>query len=214
MIHFVYKHTVYIYCIFSYFLSYSEAAVLAFSVTPGYFNPPHFWIWTGQVLWWAGEFWLFSLFSKYVKMEILAALSHCFLEIHFWEVNIFNLLLRTFGSNIVFFFFRLQLIFSPWCWSASWSNHYGGLSRWWPSFSSSIQVINCVASQHDLWSIFTSTQAMIILWPILTAHHRRCCPLCDFLLPPLHDHRKCRSLISGPKASVKSKNNEFLTLIA
>ena len=72
-------------------------------------------------------------------------------------------------------------------------------------------MINCVASQHDLWSIFTSTQAMIILWPILTAHHRRCCPLCDFLLPPLHDHRKCRSLISGPKVSVKSKNNEFLT---
>jgi len=30
------------------------------SVTPGYFNPPHFWIWT--------------------------ALSYCFLEIHFWEV--------------------------------------------------------------------------------------------------------------------------------
>jgi len=45
-----------------YFLSYSEAAVLAFSVTPGYFNPPHFWIWT--------------------------ALSHCFLEIHFWEVAV------------------------------------------------------------------------------------------------------------------------------
>ena len=33
----------------SYFLSYSEAAVLAFSVTPGYFNPPHFWIWTGNI---------------------------------------------------------------------------------------------------------------------------------------------------------------------
>merc|ERR1740124_766066 len=30
------------------------------SVTPGYFNPPHLWIWT--------------------------ALSHCFLEIHLWEV--------------------------------------------------------------------------------------------------------------------------------
>lgn len=43
-----------------YFLSYSEAAVLALSVTPGYFNPPHFWIWT--------------------------ALTHCFLEIHLWEV--------------------------------------------------------------------------------------------------------------------------------
>jgi hypothetical protein len=39
------------------------------SVTPGYFNPPHFWIWT--------------------------ALSHCFLEIHFWEVivDIFTVVL-------------------------------------------------------------------------------------------------------------------------
>ena len=55
--------------IFSYFLSYSETAVLAMSVTPGYFNPPHFWIWT--------------------------ALSHCFLEIHFWEVvvDIFTVML-------------------------------------------------------------------------------------------------------------------------
>jgi len=52
-----------------YFLSYSETAVLAMSVTPGYFNPPHFWIWT--------------------------ALSHCFLEIHFWEVlvDIFTVVL-------------------------------------------------------------------------------------------------------------------------
>eukprot|EP00088_Acartia_fossae_P021424 TRINITY_DN22882_c0_g1_i1.p1 TRINITY_DN22882_c0_g1~~TRINITY_DN22882_c0_g1_i1.p1 ORF type:complete len:361 (-),score=22.62 TRINITY_DN22882_c0_g1_i1:49-1131(-) len=45
---------------FCYFLSYSETAVISLSVTPGYFNPPHFWIWT--------------------------ALTHCFLEIHFWEV--------------------------------------------------------------------------------------------------------------------------------
>ena len=39
------------------------------SVTPGYFNPPHFWVWT--------------------------ALSHCFLEIHFWEVlvDIFTVVL-------------------------------------------------------------------------------------------------------------------------
>jgi len=44
----------------AYFLSYSESAVLALSVTPGYFNPPHFWVWT--------------------------AFSHCFLEIHAWEV--------------------------------------------------------------------------------------------------------------------------------
>ena len=29
--------------------------------------------------------------------------------------------------------------------------------------------------------------------------HRCCCPLCDFLLPPLHDHRECRPLISGSK---------------
>lgn len=43
-----------------YFLSFSEPAVLALSVTPGYFNPPHFWVWT--------------------------AFTHCFLEIHFWEV--------------------------------------------------------------------------------------------------------------------------------
>jgi len=45
-----------------YFLSFSETAVINLSVTPGYFNPPHFWIWT--------------------------ALTHCFLEIHFWEVLI------------------------------------------------------------------------------------------------------------------------------
>merc|ERR1719295_889890 len=52
-----------------YFLSFSSSAVLALSVTPGYFNPPHFWLWT--------------------------ALTHCFLEIHFWEVvvDIFTLVL-------------------------------------------------------------------------------------------------------------------------
>ncbi len=44
----------------SYCLSYSESAILALSVTPGYFWPPHFWIWT--------------------------AFTHCFLEIHWWEV--------------------------------------------------------------------------------------------------------------------------------
>ena len=44
----------------SYFLSYSENAILALSVTPGYFWPPNFWLWT--------------------------ALTHCFLEIHWWEV--------------------------------------------------------------------------------------------------------------------------------
>lgn len=44
----------------SYCLSYSESAVLALSVTPGYFWPPHFWLWT--------------------------AATHCFLEIHWWEV--------------------------------------------------------------------------------------------------------------------------------
>ena len=38
-------------------------------MTPGYFNPPHFWLWT--------------------------AATHCFLEIHFWEVvvDIFTLVL-------------------------------------------------------------------------------------------------------------------------
>lgn len=52
-----------------YFLSFSEVAILGLSVTPGYFNPPHFWVWT--------------------------ALTHCFLEIHFWEVvvDIFTLVL-------------------------------------------------------------------------------------------------------------------------
>jgi len=52
-----------------YFLSFSESAILALSVTPGYFNPPHFWLWT--------------------------ALTHCFLEIHFWEVvvDVFTLVL-------------------------------------------------------------------------------------------------------------------------
>ena len=44
----------------SYWLSYSENAVLALSVTPGYILPPSFWIWT--------------------------AFSFCFIEIHFWEV--------------------------------------------------------------------------------------------------------------------------------
>jgi len=44
----------------SYCLSYSESAILALSVTPGYFWPPHFWLWT--------------------------AFTHCFLEIHWWEV--------------------------------------------------------------------------------------------------------------------------------
>ena len=46
--------------ILSYCLSYSESAILALSVTPGYFWPPHFWLWT--------------------------AFTHCFLEIHWWEV--------------------------------------------------------------------------------------------------------------------------------
>jgi len=44
----------------SYFLSYSEYAILALSVTPGKFWPPNFWLWT--------------------------AFTHCFLEIHWWEV--------------------------------------------------------------------------------------------------------------------------------
>jgi len=54
---------------FGYFLSFSDLAILGLSVTPGYFNPPHFWVWT--------------------------ALTHCFLEIHFWEVvvDIFTLVL-------------------------------------------------------------------------------------------------------------------------
>ncbi|KAF6197967.1 hypothetical protein GE061_007712 [Apolygus lucorum] len=43
-----------------YFLSFSNEAVLALSVTPGYIIPPHFCFWT--------------------------AFTYCFLEIHFWEV--------------------------------------------------------------------------------------------------------------------------------
>lgn len=46
--------------LFSYCLSYSQEAVKALSVTPGYLLPPAFWIWT--------------------------AFTFCFLEIHFWEV--------------------------------------------------------------------------------------------------------------------------------
>ena len=46
--------------LFSYCLSYSQDAVKALSVTPGYLLPPAFWIWT--------------------------AFTFCFLEIHFWEV--------------------------------------------------------------------------------------------------------------------------------
>lgn len=45
-----------------YFLSFSETAVLVLSVTPGYFIPPSFWIWT--------------------------AFTHCFLETHLWQVAI------------------------------------------------------------------------------------------------------------------------------
>lgn len=45
-----------------YWFSYSESAILSLSVTPGFFLPPRFWVWT--------------------------ALTHCFLEIHFWEVAI------------------------------------------------------------------------------------------------------------------------------
>ena len=43
-----------------YGLSFNSGAVEAVSVTPGYFWPPHFWVWT--------------------------AFTHCFLEVHFWEV--------------------------------------------------------------------------------------------------------------------------------
>jgi membrane associated rhomboid family serine protease len=45
-----------------YALSFNSDLVTAISVTPGYFWPPHFWIWT--------------------------AFTHCFLEVHFWEVLI------------------------------------------------------------------------------------------------------------------------------
>ena len=48
--------------ILSYCLSYSESAILALSVTPGYFWPPHFWLWT--------------------------AFTYSFLEIHCWIVFI------------------------------------------------------------------------------------------------------------------------------
>lgn len=43
-----------------YLCSFYEPVVTAVSLTPGYFWPPHFWIWT--------------------------AFSHCFLEVHLWEV--------------------------------------------------------------------------------------------------------------------------------
>ena len=43
-----------------YFLSYSEQAVDVISVTPGHIIPPQFWIWT--------------------------AFTHCFMELHLWEV--------------------------------------------------------------------------------------------------------------------------------
>jgi len=46
--------------VISYGLSYSESAIKALSMTPGYFWPPHFYLWT--------------------------AFTHCFLEIHWWEV--------------------------------------------------------------------------------------------------------------------------------
>lgn len=46
--------------VLSYGLSYSESAIKALSMTPGYFWPPHFYLWT--------------------------AFTHCFLEIHWWEV--------------------------------------------------------------------------------------------------------------------------------
>ena len=81
--------------------------------------------------------------------------------------------------------FRWQLTFSLWCLWASLLNRYGGPSRWWPSFSSSTQAMFCWCFQ--------------ITWSIFTVHYRCCCPLCDFLLPPLHDHRECRPLISGPQ---------------
>jgi len=45
-----------------YCLSFSQPAIEALSVTPGYFLPPHFYLWT--------------------------ALTHCYLEIHWWEVAV------------------------------------------------------------------------------------------------------------------------------
>lgn len=46
--------------IFTYFLSFSDGAVKALSVTPGYLMPPSFWVWS--------------------------AFTFCFLELHLWEV--------------------------------------------------------------------------------------------------------------------------------
>ena len=43
-------------------MSFSQPAIEALSVTPGYFLPPHFYLWT--------------------------ALTHCYLEIHWWEVAV------------------------------------------------------------------------------------------------------------------------------
>ena len=43
--------------------------------------------------------------------------------------------------------------------------------------------------------------------------HRCCCPLCDFLLPPLHDHRECRPLISGSKSTLASRRDKLTHII-
>jgi hypothetical protein len=50
----------------------THSLLLGLSVTPGYFWPPHFWIWT--------------------------AFTHCFLEIHFWEVLIDLVVLALVGK--------------------------------------------------------------------------------------------------------------------
>ena len=117
---------------FSYFLSYSEAAVLAFSVTPGYFNPPHFWIWTGDFTFtstfsFANEI-LFSPLPLFSGDPLLGG-TH----VHF----------ISFMSKFHLFVFRWQLTFSLWCLLASLLSPYGGPSRWWPSFSSSTLVMFC-----------------------------------------------------------------------
>ena len=103
---------------FSYFLSYSEAAVLAFSVTPGYFNPPHFWIWTGDFTFtstfsFANEI-LFSPLPLFSGDPLLGG-TH----VHF----------ISFMSKFHLFVFRWQLTFSLWCLLASLLSPYGGPSR-------------------------------------------------------------------------------------
>jgi hypothetical protein len=74
--------------------------VLALSVTPGYFNPPHFWIWTGpdiSMMHYALCTMHYALCTMHYALCTMhsPAVTHCFLEIHLWEVvvDIFTVVL-------------------------------------------------------------------------------------------------------------------------